>query len=107
MGRHWGRAFDIVSELRRFHNFTWVLMRRREVELTPEDLERPEDDPREHAALRHNIRQIQREVAYLTAQRDAVERAVRQEYENSLSWRLTKPLREARLALRRRGSSLE
>jgi SAM-dependent methyltransferase len=104
---HWGRAFDIVSELRRFHNFTWVLMRRREVELTPEDLERPEDDPREHAALRHNIRQIQREVAYLTAQRDAVERAVRQEYENSLSWRLTKPLREARLALRRRGSSLE
>jgi SAM-dependent methyltransferase len=104
---HWGRAFEPVSELRRFHNFTWVLMRRRDVELTPEDLMRPADDPREFAALRSNIRQVQREVVYLTAQLEALEGQVRQEYECSLSWKLTKPLRAARSSLGRRRSSLK
>ncbi len=118
---HWGRAFEIRDELSRFHNFTWVLMRRRDVELTPEDLERPEDDPREYAALRHNLRQVQCEVESLTAARDQLEgrlrqaerevewltaardeASIRREYENSLSWRLTQPLRNARKRLRGR-----
>jgi SAM-dependent methyltransferase len=99
---HWGRAFEIVDELRCFHNFTWLLMRKRNVDLTSEDLARPEEDPRELAALRHNLRQVEREVVYRIAERDHIEAKVRQEYEQSLSWRLTLPLREARRALRRR-----
>jgi SAM-dependent methyltransferase len=65
---HWGRAFEILDHLPRLHNFTWLLMRRRDVELTPEDIERPEDDPREYSAVRHNLRQVQREVELLSAQ---------------------------------------
>jgi SAM-dependent methyltransferase len=99
---HWGRAFEILDRLSRFHNFTWLLMRRREVELTPEDLERPEDDPREYAALRHNLRQVQREVVDLTAACDQLEASMRREYEDSLSWRITQPLRETRKRLRER-----
>ncbi|HEX2023086.1 MAG TPA: class I SAM-dependent methyltransferase [Acidimicrobiales bacterium] len=83
---HWGRAFEILT-LRPF-GFSrqgrvgqgWVLMRKRPVELTPEDLERPEPgEPRELAALRHNVRQLGRELVTL---------------ESSRSWRLTRPLRE-------------
>lgn len=60
--------------------------------LTVDDLETPEDDPREYLALRHNLRQVQREL-------ESIESAVRKEYEGSLSWRITRPLREgARLA---------
>lgn len=118
---HWGRAFEILDELPRFHNFTWLVMRKRGVELTPEDLERPDDDPREYAALRHNLRQVEREVVSL---RDAnaqiedslrreyehslswrnaqLESSIRREYEDSLSWRITRPLRETRRRLQRR-----
>lgn len=110
---HWGRAYEIVGEIPRVHNFTWLLMRKLDVELTPEDLERPSQDPREFAALRHNIAQVQREVTYYIAQHDQaeavsrnarteLEHAVRREYEQSLSWRLTHPVREARRALRAR-----
>jgi SAM-dependent methyltransferase len=88
---HWGRAFEIVSIAPEVHGQSWALLRRREVTLTVEDLERPADDPREHAALRHNLRQVQRELE-----------GVRAEYEQSLSWRLTRPLREARRRVRRR-----
>src|SRR5205807_3543218 len=95
--------------------------RKRGVELTPEDLERPDDDPREYAALRHNLRQVEREVVSL---RDAnaqiedslrreyehslswrnaqLEDSIRREYEDSLSWRITRPLRETRRRLQRR-----
>jgi hypothetical protein len=89
---HWGRAFEILETKPQFHNFTWVLMRRREVELTTDDLERPEEDPREVAALRNNLRQVQREVEELTRRLDEV----RRDYESTLSWRVTKPLRRDR-----------
>jgi SAM-dependent methyltransferase len=89
---HWGRAFDILEVASNVHGQSWALMRKRDVELTPEELERPGDDPREYAALRHNLRQLQREVETAAA-------AVRHEYEESSSWRVTRPLRKgARLA---------
>jgi len=54
------------------------------------------------AALRHNVTQLQREVESAHgAQGEALERA-RAEYESSLSWRVTRPLRSASAALRRR-----
>lgn len=58
---HWGRAFEILAVEPLIQGQSWALMRRREVELTVEDLETPADDPREYLALRHNIRQLQRE----------------------------------------------
>jgi hypothetical protein len=48
------------------HGQTWALLRRRDVTLSVEDLERPSGDPREVAALRHNVRQLQREIDELT-----------------------------------------
>ncbi|MFN8164247.1 MAG: hypothetical protein U0R26_10575 [Solirubrobacterales bacterium] len=62
MRAHWGRAFEIIAVEPRIQNQSWALMRRREVELTVEDLEMPADDPREYVALRHNIRQLRREL---------------------------------------------
>jgi hypothetical protein len=79
-------------------------MRKRDIELTSDDLERPGDDPREFVALRHNLRQLQREVTELQ-QREAAERARREQevravrnqvsrsYEESASWSLTRSLR--------------
>jgi SAM-dependent methyltransferase len=89
---HWGRAFEILEVHANVHAQTWALLRKREVELTAEDIERPGHDPREYHALRHNLRQVQREL-------ESIEGAVRREYEGSSSWRITRPLREgARLA---------
>jgi SAM-dependent methyltransferase len=102
---HWGRAFEIVDQLPRVHNFTWVVMRKRDVDLTPEDLERPADDPREFAALRNNLRHVQREVDLYAARLAAQEIELRREYETSLSWRLTSPLRAAALRARRAASA--
>jgi SAM-dependent methyltransferase len=59
---HWGRAFEFVGVAPEVHGQTWALLRRRDVTLTVEDLERPSGDPREVAALRHNVRQLQREI---------------------------------------------
>lgn len=99
---HWGRAFEIVEVAPQVHGQTWLLLRRREVELTARDLERPGDDPREWAALRHNVRQVERD-------REKALAELRASYEASISWRITRPLREARrLAhrwLRRRPSA--
>lgn len=95
---HWGRAFEILDVAPNIHGQSWALMRKRDIELTVADLERPEDDPREYAAVRHNVRQVQREQA-------AALDAVRREYEQSSSWRLTRPLREGARKLRSLRSS--
>jgi SAM-dependent methyltransferase len=109
---HWGRAFEIVEIAPQFQNFSWAVMRKRNVELTTEDIERPSSDPREYAAVRHNVRQLQRELvdelAFLhsldeearTDQAAAYERRIR-EYEESLSWRVSRPLRRAARVARR------
>jgi hypothetical protein len=85
---HWGRAFEILDVKPQMHGQTWVLLRKRDVALTAEDLEEPADDPREFVALRQNLRQVERD-------REAAIAEVRREYEASLSWRVTRPLRAA------------
>jgi len=74
MRAHWGCAFEILEIAPQIHNMSWAVMHKREVELTTEDLDRPDDDPREVAALRHNLRQMQREVEELV-RRESDERA--------------------------------
>lgn len=107
---HWGRAFEVGSIAPNIHNQSWVVLRKRDVEVTVEELERPGPDPREYAAIRHNLLQAQREIevqqeqsrSELAALREqsardqaaAVEDA-RRVYEESISWRLTRPLRAA------------
>jgi SAM-dependent methyltransferase len=92
---HWGRAFEILEVAPQVHNMSWALMRKRDVELTTEDLTRPEDDPREYQALRHNFRQLQRELYELQGWVQTAGSDLRREYEQSLSWRVTRPLRAA------------
>jgi SAM-dependent methyltransferase len=91
---HWGRAFEILTVVPNVHGQTWMLMRKRDLELALGDLERPADDPREHAALRHNLRQLERAQEHALAE-------LRAAYEGSLSWRVTRPLRAARRLGRR------
>ncbi len=120
---HWGRAFEIVEIAPQFQNFSWAVMRKRDVELTTDDVEQPSSDPREYAAVRHNVRQLQRELVDELAfvhelheranaeQAAAYERRVNEYeerlrvYENSMSWRATRPLRQAAQALRQRKRS--
>jgi hypothetical protein len=101
------------------HNQSWAVLAKRDLEVSLEELARPGDDPREYAALRHNLVQVQREVERvqsdareaLDAERSAGERRLaaavadgRRVYEESLSWRLTRPLRAgAELARAYRG----
>lgn len=82
---HWGRAFDVLDV--RPSGFAGsagsgqgvAVLRRRDVALTVEDLERwAPDERRELEALRHNRAQLARELEALRATR---------------SWRLTAPLR--------------
>jgi SAM-dependent methyltransferase len=96
---HWGRAFDIL-ELR--PTSEWgegaVAMRKRDVKPTPEELERIDPhDERELLALRHNLRQVQREGVLVREAHEAQLRA----FEQSRSWRLTRPLRGLGRRLRR------
>ena len=113
---HWGRVFEVVNIASEFQNYSWAVLRRRDVEMDPDELDRPSDDPREVVALRHNIRQVQREVvAELEAERVRHEWALADRerrireldeqiamLEGSISWRATKPLRRAAAALGRR-----
>ncbi len=84
---HWGRLFEIVRVEPMVHGQSWALLRKRDVELTVEEVERPEPgEPREFAALRHNLLQLRRDhVAELVR--------LRSFYESSRSWQLTAPLR--------------
>jgi SAM-dependent methyltransferase len=112
---HWGRAFEVLEIAPQIHNQSWAVLRKRDVALTVEDVERPGDDPREYLAVRHNLDQAYRELEAL--QRGAAEdleaadrerarqlvdaqAVVRRSYEDSLSWRLTRPLRAGASALR-------
>jgi SAM-dependent methyltransferase len=94
---HWGRAFEVLAIEPNIHNQSWAVLRKRDVDVSVSELERPGDDAREYAALRHNLLQIQRELENVQS---AVREQLRQEYEQSLSWRLTLPLRLARRELR-------
>lgn len=90
IGAHWGRAFDVLALQPSGFGRDGaagepgggpgaVLLRKRPVALTPADLEAWEpDEPRELEALRHNLRQVQTELAGVRATR---------------SWRMTAPLR--------------
>jgi SAM-dependent methyltransferase len=95
---HWGRAFEIVDTLPEMHGQTWVLLEKRDGAVSAEELERPSDDPREWIALKHNLRQVERD-------RERALREVSTElsarYERSLSWRATRPLRQAAGLVRR------
>jgi SAM-dependent methyltransferase len=99
---HWGRAFEILEIAPQVHGQSWALMRKRDVALTTEDLERPADDPREYLALRRSLHQAQRRTLALAGERIELERSLRAEYERSLSWRITEPLRRSGKALRGR-----
>ena len=90
-----GRAFEILGIAPQIHNMSWAVMRKRDVELTTEDLELPADDPREYLTVRHSLRQAQRQTFDLAVKAQTIERIVRDEYEQSLSWRATRPLRDA------------
>ncbi len=96
---HWGRAFEVVEITPRVHNMSWALLRKRDVELSEGDVDKPADDPREYLALKHNLDQVQRELEFTQAVCDKLVADARHEYESSLSWQLTRPLRAtARLA---------
>jgi SAM-dependent methyltransferase len=91
---HWGRAFEIESL--QPSGFAGTHMgcfvgRRKDVSLTRDDLERPDpEDPREIAAQRNQLAILEREA--VERQRADSARSART-YEESLSWRVTRPLR--------------
>jgi len=118
IAEHWGRAFEIVSlqeaGLASPNSRSWgqgmVLLRKKPVTPTREELERIRpDEPREIAALRHNIGQLQAEARTLRHNLGQLQAEVRrsrhlgalaQMYETSLSWRVTRPVRRARAVFR-------
>jgi SAM-dependent methyltransferase len=112
---HWGRAFEVLEIAPKIHNQSWVVLRKRNLHLSPANLERPGEDPREYTALRHNLSQLRRELEEVKQRGDdrleearRAERAeavaeldlVRREYEQSLSWTVTRPVRAAGRAVR-------
>jgi SAM-dependent methyltransferase len=114
---HWGRAFEILDLRPQIGdgsapNHGSVLMRKRPVELSEEDLTRLEpDEPREVLALQHQIEQQRDETLQIRqlladAQRESQNQLVAQarqleEIRSSASWRLTAPLRRLRSRSRR------
>lgn len=98
---HWGRQFEIV-ELRDQEgsgSHGLVVARPRPEACDPSELERIDAaEPRELAALRHQVQQLQRESAAASEQ---LAEAVAF-FEGSRSWRLTRPLRAAARRVRAR-----
>ncbi len=90
---HWGRAFEVLKVEPLVHGQSWALLRKRDVEVTADQLAAPGDDPREFASLRHNLEQVQREQK-LGARR------LQEHYESTLNWRITGPLRRLAAAVR-------
>ena len=79
---HWGRAFEILSFGERLGGEppapaqTLVVMRRRDVPVTPEILERPQlDEPRELRALEHALRRSHAECIELNGSHNAYSEA--------------------------------
>jgi SAM-dependent methyltransferase len=136
---HWGRAFDLLTierydphEHESLHmGQGCVVMRARPNPPDAGELMEPGTDPRELAALRHNVDQLQREADELfdhlsqttEARRDLVREVERLDSEleearrelasandslgriaKSQSWRLTAPLRAGAAVLRTRGN---
>ena len=112
---HWGRAFEILSFSPHEggdppHGHGIVLMRKKPVEITVEELKALEAaEPREILALQHNVEQLRDDTlrlreAYAAAERRIVDERARvlAEIEASASWRLTAPLRAAKAAVGRR-----
>ena len=112
---HWGRAFEILlldesgfgTERGRGHGV--LLMRRRESDLEPAALERPEPgEPREAEAQAHAIEvlfdfgQRLRQRSERLEEELGLARSRLEALEGSRSWRLTRPLRTAGAALRAR-----
>lgn len=80
---HWGRAFDILSLGESGFAVPddeegqgLVVMRRKDVRMMPDDLRRVSDDPREAAALDHNVDRLMGELEelrpHLTSMNDAL-----------------------------------
>jgi hypothetical protein len=95
---HWGRAFEIVTVAPEIHGQTWMLLRARDVDPRLAELERPSDDRREYVALKHNVLQVERD-------RERALGELRHQYEHSLSWRITRPLRTVARLVRRSSAS--
>ncbi len=113
---HWGRAFEIlrldpyVVAGNPPEGHGTALLRKKPVAITEEDLLRLEpDEPREIAAIQHNVEQLRDDTLRLRAENaqlrehlDAAKAAaeenerLRSELESSSSWRLTAPLRAAK-----------
>ena len=105
MHEHWGRGFEVLEINHGAHDQNWPLMRKRDVALSADEIERPSNDPREWPALRHNLKQVQRELEMALREGEEHLEACRErcaEYERSRSWRLTRPLRDARRFVRER-----
>jgi SAM-dependent methyltransferase len=91
---HWGRAFEPIRRTP-VHGQTWALLHRREGEVTESQLQAPSNDPRELAAAAHALELVE-------ADHERALRELRAHYENSRSWKLTRPLRMAAASVRRR-----
>jgi SAM-dependent methyltransferase len=120
---HWGRGFEIVA-LRPHEGgdppagHGVAMLRKKPVALSVEELTRLEpDEPREVLALQHNLEQLRDDTLRLradiahrerlaSAERESFERRQRQAIEDltqSASWRITRPLRDAKARLQRGG----
>jgi SAM-dependent methyltransferase len=114
---HWGRAFEVIKIVP--SGFAdpdggqgTAVLRRGPDDVSRQELERVDQgQPREVAALQHNLAQLRAEVADLRHTRDwalgqmAELEASRQTIVRSRSWQLTEPLRRAAAAARARRRS--